>query len=421
MAKIRPFRGWRYRSEEPGAVQQHLAPLFDAVYPGQMEALYARPHNAIHLSVPQSLPQAAAQLQQWKQEGILLQETQPALYAYYQTFTLYGQPARYTRKGFVAMIRLDETQVIPHEAVLPHAVQDRVALLELMKLNAAPTHGLYRDPTRSLEPVMDRYIAQSPFEHIDYQGVINRWAPITDPDDIRCFVELLASQPVYLADGHHRYESSLAWRRRLQEQGSLDEEAPAHYHLMYLSNLETEDLRILPTHRIWRPAFRPDLPAIRERLAQWFELEDVSRSRRPLYDLLRGQPNSFGMAALGRSWLLRLREHVAPEEDVALPTPAAVKNLSYTQLHYFVFDRSLGIPYAEQTGAAEIVYEKDYYRALSSVNKGEAALSFIAQEVAIGQMLDICASGARMPQKSTYFYPKVVCGIVFASIDDHEA
>ena len=318
------------------------------------------------------------------------------------------------------MIRLKKEDIILHENTITHSVADRVTLLAETKLNVAPTHALYRDPDHDLEAIMDRYMEAPLYEYIDYQGVINKLAIIQQPADIQPFIHKIATQPVYLADGHHRLESSFVYRNQLKEEGPLGEEAIPNYHLMYLTNLDSDDLRILPTHRVWSPAEKPDLQICRKALANYFELKDVSRSKRPLFDLLKGSQDTFGMVAQGRRWMMKLRTDIDPLKAIELPIPDALKHLDYTQLHYFIFDKVLGLPYDLQGGSSEIRYEKDYYRAVSSVNRGEAALSFIAKEVQMEQMLEICHTGFKMPQKSTYFYPKVVCGLVFGTIDEHE-
>jgi uncharacterized protein (DUF1015 family) len=280
---------------------------------------------------------------------------------------------------------------------------------------------LYRDPSHSLEAIMDTYMEQPMSVYIDYQGVVNKLAIIQNPKDMQPFLEVIAKQKVYLADGHHRLASSFAYRDKLVQRQDLHPQSVVNYHLMYLTNLDADDLRILPTHRVWLPKEAPSISAIREKLETWFELEDVSRSRKSLVDLLEGRsPYTFGMAALGRKWLISLKPEIDPVQAIPLNMPPPLKALNYSVLHYLIFDQCLEVPYDEQKNSAEIHYEKDYSRALDMVNKGEATLAFIASEVSMEQMLEICETGHKMPQKSTYFYPKVVSGLVFGTIDEHE-
>ena len=420
MAIIQPFRALRYNTAKVGELYEQFSPLVDVLHEDQLAALYALPYNSIHLSLPRSHDEMVNVLDQWKKEGILQQDEKPAIYVYYQYFTLFGERKTFVRKGFVAMIKLIEEDIILHEDTIAHSVNSRVELLARTRLNVAPTHGLYRDPDRELEAIMDAYMAQPLYQHIDYQGVINKLAIITDPADIQPFIQKLASQRVYLADGHHRLASSQVYRDQQAQLPGFQPDSLINYHLMYLTNADTDDLRILPTHRIYFTEEKPDMAALRQRLSAYFELIDVSRSKKSLIDLLEGRAHTFGMVALGRKWLLQLKAEHNPEEIIELDMPAPLKRLNYTLLHYLVFGHGLQIPYASQSSSKAIRYEKDYVRAIQSVNSGQATLAFITQGVEISTMMEICETGYKMPQKSTYFYPKVVCGLVFGTLDEHE-
>jgi len=421
MARIRPFRAWRYNTHQVGELNEQFSPLFDVVNEAQLQALYQKPYNSIHLSVPRSHDETVKRLRNWKQTGVLEQDKQPSLYVYYQYFTLYGERKPLIRKGFIAMIEAKEGDIILHEDTITHSVANRVKLLSRTQLNVAPTHGLYPDPNHELESLMDWYIEQQAIYHyIDYQGVINKLALISDPAHIARFEAKLAEQPVYLADGHHRLESSKVFRDELAQQGKLGADDMANYHMMYLTNLYAEGLQILPTHRVYFEEEKIDLAAIRSQLSDYFTIEDVSRSRKSIVGLLKGKDCAFGMVSLGRKWLLQPKQEIDLEKEISLNLPSPLKKLSYTILHYLIFDKILKIPYAEQNKSRQIAYEKDYARAISLVNTSKAKLAFITQGVQMETMLEICDTGYKMPQKSTYFYPKVVCGLVFGTINQHE-
>lgn len=411
MANIRAFRGWRYNDTLSAQGASTFAPMAEVIGPQQLQKLYETPHQALHVSLPQSLPQAAQKLSEWKSERVVVQDEAPLLYAYSQQFTLFGQAKPFIRRGFLCLIQLDDEKIILHEGVLPKAVEARADLLENLHMQTAPTHGLYDDPNFEIEPILDAYLAKPEITFLDVQGVINKFSPITDPEHQQYIEKVMEPRRVYLADGHHRIAGSYAYQSKAGKTNPL-----ADYHLMYISNLAGDDLRILPTHRMWRPRVKPDVPALRDALSEWFDLEDVSRSKKPLFALLKDRKNAFGLASLGRRWIMQLREGLSPESLIALDLPDAVKQLDYTLLHYLVFDKVMGIPYDEQRSSQELVYEKDYSTAMASVNRGQAALTFIAREVQVQSFLDVCRSGAIMPPKSTYFYPKVACGLVYAEM-----
>lgn len=433
MARIRPFRAWRYNPEKISDINRKFSPLFDVVSPEQLEELYEIPNNSIHLSVPRSDGEALSKMNDWKENGIILQDPLPAIYVYYQEFSLYGDNRRYVRKGFVAMIEVDEnsgaheSDIVLHEGTISSSVAERTRHLEKTLLNTAPTHGLYEDSESSLEPLMDRYMEHPLYEYIDYQGVINKLAIVQNRADIEQFQRLLQSRKVYLADGHHRLASSVALRKRAreaQQSGSgpeLPHDSFRNYHLMYLTNLKADDLRILPIHRVLTLQEKTHNPnPIVARLRQWFEVSDITFDRVPVYERLSEKRYSFGLVLGTTQFLLTLLPDIDPLKDIDLDLPDAVKTLDYTVLHYFVFDRAFGLPYQSQPRNDAIRYIKDYGLAVKSAVTHADNVAFIMPDTSMDQMMEVCKSGALMPQKSTYFYPKVVCGLVFASINDNE-
>lgn len=433
MARIRPFRAWRYNPEKISDINRKFSPLFDVVSPEQLEELYGIPNNSIHLSVPRSDGEALSKMKEWKGKGIIMQDPLPAIYVYYQEFSLFGDNRRYIRKGFVSMIEVDntsgthESDIVLHEGTISSSVAERTRHLEKTLLNTAPTHGLYEDPDYSLEPLMDRYMEHPLYEYIDYQGVINKLAIVQNRADIEQFQQLLQSRKVYLADGHHRLASSVALRKRSQEQheseegSSMPPDSFRNYHLMYLTNLKADDLRILPIHRVLSLQEKTHNPnPIIARLHQWFEVVDITFDRVPVYQHLSKKRYSFGLVLGTTQFLLTLLPGIDPLVDIELDLPDAVKTLDYTVLHYFVFDRAFGLPYESQPRNDSIRYIKDYGLAVKTAVTHADRVAFIMPDTSMDQMMEVCKSGALMPQKSTYFYPKVVCGLVFASINDNE-
>jgi uncharacterized protein (DUF1015 family) len=426
MAHIRPFRAWRYAGDHE--VEQNFSPLFDVVSPEQLGQLYSLPNNSIHISVPLSDDHVLEKWQSWKDTGVVRQDSMPAIYVYYQEFSLFGDEKKYVRKGFVSMIRIQEpavptgTELILHEGTISASVADRRRLLERLMLNTAPTHGLYEDPEFQLEAIMDAYMVHPDYSYIDYQGVINKLAVVQDRRDILRFQAVLDARPVYLADGHHRLASSVALREKaLREGWPIEEDSPLHYHMMYLTNLCSDDLRILPIHRVFHLPERTFNPnPILGKLREYFNITDITFAREPIYQSVGDRPRAFGMVMGSTQFLLELRPEIDPIRDIDLPLPDAVKNLDYTLLHYFIFDKVLGAPYLDQHAADGIHYVKDYGVAVKQAVTWPNQLTFITRGTTMDQMMDVCRSGALMPQKSTYFYPKVVCGLVFASIREDE-
>lgn len=425
MPDIRPFRAWRYASRLTPRIGELTSPLFDVVTDRQREALYREPLNSIHLSVP--LPEAgldapataARTLARWRADGVLVQDPLPGIYAYYQTFQLPGATRPTVRRGFLALIRATDwadRAVLRHEDTIPAAVNDRTALLTATRCQTSATHGLYHDPAHRLEPLLDEAIMAPIYETEDYQGVRDTLAPIHDRQAIALFQRVLAESPVVLADGHHRYEGSLHYRHaRAAANPHHTGEEDWNFHLMYLTNSAADDLRILPTHRVLRA-----LPLANDAfLARLEEFFMVTPREEPyeLPEIIAGKPGAFGLYLRGgAAYKLRLRPEASAQLD--WPVPPAVAALDLTILHHFVFERVLGLSREEQRRSPELAYVRSVPDCLHRVDAGEAAAAFITNEVTMAEVLRVCESGALMPQKSTFFYPKVIGGFLFAGIAD---
>ncbi|MBS1508394.1 MAG: DUF1015 domain-containing protein [Bacteroidetes bacterium] len=424
MAEIKPIRAWRYNPDVVQEIGAVTAPLFDVVSEKQRAALYQNPLNSIHLSVPRP-PDAANRannlLANWKSEGILLQDKLPAIYVYYQYFTLAGDPKEYCRKGFVCHIRtyrFEENVILRHENTIPKSVNDRIELLEKTELHVSPTHGLYSDDSFELEKYMDEAITNPIYETEDYQGVRDVLAVIHNAEIIHQFIQKLSEKKIILADGHHRYESSLAlMQKRMKENPNHTGLEGYNFHLMYLTNTEAGDLRILPTHRLMKGLKNFDAEEVIKKLSDDFtvrEIEDAST----LHEIIVGKKWAFGILFKDRAFKVRLK----PEAFATLRWhfPDEVKALDLTVLHYFIIEKILGIPGKEQRASENIVFDRNFSDCFTKVVLQEAQMAIITQEVSIEEIKQVCQSGYTMPQKSTYFYPKVICGFLFSTIREEE-
>lgn len=424
MAEILPFRAWRYNEELSKDIEALTSPLFDVVSEKQRKALYQNPHNSIHLSVP--LPpdhanRAQALLEQWKQNGVIVQDRIPGIYIYYQYFKLPGSSKEFCRKGFICHIRVydwEEKVILRHENTIPKAVNDRIELLEKTELQVSPTHGLYTDPEFHLEKFMDEAIANPIYETEDYQGVRDVLAVIHDEKMIRKFIHLIDTKIIILADGHHRYESSLLYKhKRLGTDPMATGKEGFNYHLIYLTNTEADDLRILPTHRVIKNIVQFDERSIIKKLEENFVIKPVDNSD-TLNEIIAGKPWAFGLIFRDNAYKIRLK----PESlsNISWPFSEEIKNLDLTVMHYFIIEKALGIPGKSQRQSENIDYDRSFSDCLNKVNSAEAQMAIITNEVSIEEVKTVCHSGFTMPQKSTYFYPKVICGFLFSSIKEEE-
>ena len=421
MAEILPIKAWRYASGLLPKMEELIAPLFDVVSERQRDLLYQNPLNSIHLAVPSGANpalEAKIRLDEWK-EKILVQDSKPGIYVYYQYFRLPGEHQERCRKGFMAHIKAydwDEKVILRHENTIVNAVNDRIDLLRATQIQASPTHGLYEDKLEQLEPYMDRAIARPIYDLEDYQGVREVMAVIDDPDIVSKFLEVLADEKIILADGHHRLEGAIAYRKSME--GSLVDEKwkGFDYHLMYLTNTSGNHLKILPTHRLFYGLkISPD--QLLQEIGNWFFVKKFADPEE-LGAYAFHKPHTFGLVIGEESFMLQAREEKLAQINQNLPE--IVATLDLTVLHRVLFAGILGIPVEEQRSSDQITYERNFARCIQEVRTGKASFAVITRELELEQVMNVCKSGELMPQKSTYFYPKALGGLLFASIKQDE-
>jgi uncharacterized protein (DUF1015 family) len=425
MAEIRPIKAWRYNAELQKDIEHLTSPLFDVVSAKQRESLYQNPLNSIHLSVPKggeaAVDLAAERLSLWKKEGIIEQDPLPGLYVYYQYFTLPGSSREHIRKGFIAFIKAydwDENVILRHENTIPKSVNDRIELLDKTQLNVSATHGLYSDPDFELENYMDESMMAPLGELEDYQGVRERVSVIHDAKIIRKFIDKIAPQKIILADGHHRYEGSLVYRKKMMEHNpNHTGEEGYNYHMMYLTNADSDDLRILPTHRLIKdiPDFSEEW--ILKQLQEDFIIKPLENPE-DIHEIILGKKWAFGLLFKENTYKIRLKEEKI--SDLKWNFPDEVKELDLTVLHYFFIEKILGIKGNEQRSSESIQFERNFTACIRKLFKDEVQCALITKEISMEQVKKVCKTGFTMPQKSTYFYPKTICGFLFGSIQEDE-
>jgi len=420
MPEIRPFRAWRYNETLLKDIGELTSPLFDVASEKQKASLYANPHNSIHLAIPcGERPSANALriLQKWQTEGSLRRDPDPAIYVYYQHFRLPADPRQYCRKGFICKIRIydwNQQMIMRHENTMPRWVDEQVELLAATRLNVSPTHGIYTDPSFELEEYMDASMQQPLCETEDYQGIRDVLSVIRDRETIGRFINHMAQKRVILADGHHRYAGSLAYmKQQMAANPDHTGNEPYNYHLMWLTNTEAEDLKILPTHRLIKNIADFDPDVVIRRLERYFTVKPVSNPDH-MNEIIAGKKWTFGLIFRENAFQVRLKPGVYP--SMQWNFPEEIKCLDLTVMHYFIIQQILGIKSRDQITSDCIEYERSFAGCLSKVLKSESQLALITNEVSIDEVKKVCGSGFTLPQKSTHFWPKVVCGFVFSSI-----
>ncbi|OEK05255.1 DUF1015 domain-containing protein [Roseivirga misakiensis] len=426
MANIKPFRAWRYNRELSKSIGNLTSPLFDVISDQQRDALYENEYNSIHLSVPRNKIgpiDTLTLLDKWKSAGIIKQDDLPGIYIYYQHFSLPGSSKQFIRKGFISFIEATSwddpnTQILRHESTMPHSVNDRIDVLSATQMNVSPTHGLYFDESFELEQYMDESMLSPIYETEDYQGVKDVLSVIHDHDIIKKFINKLSDAKVILADGHHRLEGSIVYRE--QQQKKLEKTSGQegfNYHMMYLTNGEADDLRILPTHRLIKGFENFNRQEFLEKLAPYFTITHLENPN-DVTEIILGKQWAFGLLFDDEALKVRLKPEAIELLDWNFPT--AIKHLDLTVMHYFIIEKALGIPGKNQRNSDKISFERNFANCLTKTLRGEAQFAIITQDISMETVKEVCYSGHTLPQKSTYFYPKAICGYLFGSIKDDE-
>lgn len=424
MAQIRPFRGVRYNSAVVGDLRSVISPPYDIISPDQQTLLHLRhPYNAVHLDLSQEVERyayAAKTLRAWLDTGVLVRDHEPALYFSLQEFSLKDGSTR-RRAGIFVALRLEEFSsgvVRPHERTFEDAKKDRLALLRACHMHLSPIFCLYSTPGWSLTQVVEPELRAAPLiDIVDEQNMKHRLWRVTDQRLIAEITTRLAPASLIIADGHHRYETALRYRREVAAQEPGSEDAPFHYVLAYLTNAQEDGLVILPTHRLLRGVSLPPAQALRMVLHRDFRLALF-----PLHDpaaflhALRapGAERRIGcvVAGAGHYWVLAFDERVTR----TLAVPAPLRDVDVTVLHELILLRLLGLKAEAQKQHLE--YTIDEEEAIRLVATRQCQAAFLLNPTTFTQIRRVCEAGEVMPQKSTYFFPKLPTGLVFLPARD---
>lgn len=428
MADVRPFSGFRYAPEAVSNLAEVVTPPFDVISPEAQQRYYARhPSNVIRLELGNTTPEdstlnnrytrAAQTLAQWRLEQVLRQDATPAYYAYQQMFTHEGQ--RWTRTSLVARVRLEpwEKQVVlRHEFTRKKDKDDRLQLLRACSMNLSPIMSMYSDPEGRIRPVLGEYLKQPAIHFPDEVGEEHRLQPVSDPETVARIQEFFAERPLYIADGHHRYETALNYRNELLAmRGELAEEDAANFVMMALIDLDDPGLLVLPTHRLFADLSSENLAHLTSanlgRCLTVRELERVDEST--LRELARAGETapSFLLTTPGQSWLLSLNEP-GRARMAGAGHSAAWRDLDVSIAHTLILEDLLRLQPEDLSAGKYVRYTHETGEALNAVAQGQAQAALLLNATRVRQICAIADADDQMPQKSTYFYPKLITGLV---------
>lgn len=426
MAVIIPFKGLRYNLEKV-TLNDVVTPPYDVIDPAAQEAFYEKnPYNIIRLELGKKFAddnesnnrytRAAETLNKWIAEKILLNDGQPSLYLYEQEFEARGE--KKVRSGFIAGVQAEDYSkgdVLPHEETLPKHKADRLELMLTTEANFSPIFGLYADKEHAVENILNQAKGNNPpdEEAVDANGVINRLWVISDPEAVNSVVNLMRDKKIFIADGHHRYETSVNFGKEMAAKGKEG----YNYLMVALVNLYNEGLVVFPTHRLVNNVADLNINKLiagleKNFIVEEFKGQDLETFIKELEK--RGEKNpSVGLYTQESKYYLITLKDINILDQMDMPgRSAAWKKLDVSILHTLILEELLGIGSAQRAAESNLKYVREDDAAKAFVDSGEYQLAFFMNSTKVEEVTDIATGGEKMPQKSTFFYPKVITGMV---------
>ena len=425
MAEISPFRALRYHPAAAPLADLVTQP-YDKITPRMQERYYAlSPYNFVRLVLGKRqegddesrnpYTRAAESYGEWRRQGILLPDPEPALYAYSQRFPIQGEEGERERTGFIALVRLEDYQsgvICRHERTLTAPKADRLKLLQATAAQFEPLFLLYSDPQRELEPQL--HTERSPEAEVrDEFGALHRLWKVSNREEIEFIRDRMAEKKLLIADGHHRYETALEHRNLMRGGGGAASELPADHVMVALFPMESEGLVILPTHRV---VFGLEL----------FHTEDLMRGAHPYFEvnaagsqmeapqvvalLQAAGKEGPAIAAFTSGGVFLMRARAGDADGLLAGVSPRQRGLDVVRLHKVLLEHVLGVSEQAVREERHLAYVRDAAEAMARVRSG-ANVAFLMNPVRIELVRDIAFAGEVLPQKSTDFYPKLLSGL----------
>ncbi len=440
MPIVAPLRGLRYDSKHVGELSQVIAPPYDVIDAALQTRLYERhPANVIRLELNREeagdddrqnkYSRAAKFLREWREQGVVMQEPAAALYVYHQDFEVEG--SRHVRRGVMARVRLERFgtgNIHPHEETMSGPKQDRLLLTRACRANLSQVFGLYPDPAGEVQALLDGAVeGQPPVEATDHLGVKSWMWPLADEAVAAKVAGLMGPKPVFIADGHHRYETACNYRDEVAaawaaEHGGqpLPADHPANFVLMMLVGMSDPGLVVLPTHRLFVQPAVASAADLKTRLGDCFTTEAAGSgpaAADEVWGLIdaEGAQGTLGLYTAGdRAWTLARITAAgrARMDSVAADHGAAWRSLGVSILHRLVIGELLGAKEIPTPGYVHLVRE-----VVDGLGTGRYPLATLVMPASVEDIRKVSETGERMPAKSTYFYPKLASGLVFNPLE----
>ncbi len=431
MANVIPFKGLRYNTEMFNNLDDVTAPPYDIIPDAWRDALYNKSeYNVVRVDFGKEFDgdsednnkytRAGKMLSEWIEQGVLKKEEKPAFYIYEQAFEYNRNPI--SLKGIISLVEIEEFEkkvVLPHEETLSKAKADRFDLMQATDANMSQIYSLFLDEDNSIESLIVKLSSAKPDVSFVTEDNItqNIWI-ITDEEQTALITEKFKDKQLFIADGHHRYETALNFRNKKREENPDAVSAPYDYVMMMLTSMNDSGLLVFPTHRLVK-----NVPDFDEGMLVGYLSEDFTVSKiyftegdyaRIITERISSVLNGKCFALYtGKDYYYRFElKNLRAIDSYITDKSKAYKNLDVTILHTLVLERFLGIDQGNMANQKNLFYTRDASEAIDGVQKGEYQCSFLINATHVQDIKDISLANEKMPQKSTYFWPKLVTGIV---------
>lgn len=427
MAEIKGYKGLRFNCEKAGKIEELVCPPYDIISDQQREEyIKINPHNIIRLELPKGddkYNKAAEILKDWLEKGILVKEDKPAIYIYEEEFTAYGE--RKAIKGIICRVKLEEFSkgiILPHEFTLSKAKEDRLNLMKATNCNFSQIYSLYMDGGKNTLGKIDSLSKSEPDIQLqDNDNVTHRMWIIKDEKAIADICSDFADRKLYIADGHHRYETALNYRNYLREQGLAKEGDACDYQMMMLVDMEHPGLVVFPTHRLVRNLDSFNAERVIDGCKEYFDVtehSDINTIESTLMELYNQGKKAYAFYCGGSSYKLLVLKDTNIIKKLLSNASTATQQLDVTILHTLILEKIFGIDAENMAKQINLTYTKIFDEAISSVQQGNSQCAFILNPTRVSEIREVASNGEKMPQKSTYFYPKMITGLVMNQLED---
>lgn len=427
MADIKAFKGMRFNTEIAGEIAKLCCPPYDIISEEErLEFISDNENNIIRLELPKGenpYGDAAAILKDWEDKGVLTFEDAPAIYVYEEEFTAYGKSGAV--KGIIVRLKVEEFEkgiVLPHEFTLSKAKEDRLNLMKATNCNFSQIYGLYMDEEHTSLNTIDKISEGAPdIEFTDKGGVTHRLWIVKDEEVIAKLVADFKERKIYIADGHHRYETALNYRNYCRENGISKEGDAQDFQMIYLVDMEHPGLVVFPTHRLVRDLEEFDSDEVLCKCSKYFDIEAFTSAENMEAELEAEDKlgkKAFGFYVGDGEWYKLTLKDIAVMDELLPELSAVSRSLDVTVLHTLILEKIFGIDKANMAAQINLTYTKFFEEAISFVDEGKAQCSFVLNPTKVKEIRDVASEGEKMPQKSTYFYPKMITGLVMNKLED---